>query len=105
MGLIFEQWLMEQALSPSKFAIYKIIYQFIYLLPLFCILVFLLVAGQRERIKSYQPMLKTTAYYILGITAPILIIYPSLLANLWLSIAVLILSFIIGKRKSKWPKS
>ena len=95
-ALIFEQWLTEQTFSPARQLFFQAIYQVVYLLPLSLILLLFLIFGRQQRATSYQDMLKISAKLILVSIGILLVVYPSLIANLSISIVVLLVSIGVG---------
>ena len=95
-GLVLEQWLAEQTLSPVRYHLYHVIYQLIYLLPLAFLLIFTLIYGRHQRMVGYQKMLKIAACLILLSIGTILIVYPQVLSSLWISFVVLLVSICVG---------
>ncbi len=95
-SLVIEQWLLEQSLSPFSRVFYQFYYQVLYLLPLMMILVFFMIFGRKKFFKKHMQKLEISAGLILSSIAIILIFYPALLSNFFISIAVLAISLIAG---------
>ncbi len=89
LALVFAQWLTEQSISPAVRVSYQMIYQLFYVLPLVLLLVCFLVFGRCNWIMRHQQLLKTAAYLILAGIGIILLSFPLLLSNLWVSAIVL----------------
>jgi len=96
LALVFEQWLAEQAVSVSRNALYQLIYQIFYALPLLLLLAFYLLFGQYRRISRFENALKVSATLILLVIGVLLAVYPQFLANLLLSSIVLLGSLFFG---------
>ena len=95
-AMVFEQWWEEHAISPATHVFYLIVYQFFYILPLVIILLFFLIFGRYQRICSFQQRLTFAAYLVLMSIGVILLVYPHLLANVMVSIAVPFASVFVG---------
>jgi glutaredoxin len=93
-ALIFEQWLSEQQLSSISHFFYQLIYQGFYLLPL--TLFWLIYRIRSSRFSHYEHLLKVSSYVVFISIGLLLIVYPPGLANLSISMAVLIGSLLIG---------
>ena len=91
-----EQWLAEQSLSSSKHLAYIFIYQFIYLFPQAVCLVCYLLYKRKKHIVTHRPLFKHAACLILMSIGLILIFYPSGLANIAASIAIIVIAFLGG---------
>lgn len=96
MAFIFNEWLIKKAYSPVTQLIYQLIYQLLYLMPMILLLLLYVSMTEHRRIKPYKFILQWAAYLILSCIGIILLVFPSLLANLWTSIFVLLLSISIG---------
>lgn len=95
-SLVLEQWLTEQAFSPAKRLMYQIIYQIFYLLPLFILLVLYLIFGHYPKKPRYHQALKIAGSFILMAIGFLLVIYPRFLANLILSLVILLTAIMGG---------
>ena len=95
-AFILEQWWVDHPLSPAKHMFYQVIYQVFYVLPLAILLLFFLVFGRHRRLTSFQQALAIAGSLILLSIGLILVVYPQLLANLLLSMAVLPASIFVG---------
>jgi glutaredoxin len=95
-AVILEQWWAEHTISPIKQLFYQLLYQVFYLLPLVILLLFFLVFGRFRRLRTYQQMLINAGILVLVSIGIILLVYPSLLANLVVSNVVLFASIVVG---------
>lgn len=96
LALVFAQWLTEQSISPGTRIVYQMMYQFFYLLPFVALLLFFLIAGRSGWMRRYHQWFKTVAYLILASIGIILLAFPTLLSNLWVSAIVLFGSIGVG---------
>lgn len=96
LSLVFEQWLIEQTSSHLKQAVYLFLYQIFYILPFGLVTGLYFILNRFPWMTRAQVVLKFAAYLILISIGIILLIYPQLLAHLWVSIIVLLGSIIIG---------
>lgn len=83
-GLLFDQWLSEQNLTPIMHGLYQLFYEVVYLsLPLLFLIFHTML--MRPRLS-----LQIAACLNLFIIGGLLIVYPTLLSGFWLSFMVLI---------------
>lgn len=96
MALVFEQWLTEQTISPSRHFFYQCYYLCFYLLPMALILLFYFYAGHHERLSRFRRMLQVASCLILMTMGLLLMVYPILFANLLVSSVILFTSVLLG---------
>jgi glutaredoxin len=96
LSLIFEQWLIKNPVSVSRFFSYVSLYHLIYLIPLVLVLVIYQLLSPRSRIKKYQNALKYAAGILLAAIAFLLIAYPLWLSHRNVSLIVFMSSILIG---------
>ncbi len=95
-SFVFGQWLLNQQLTIGQSFFYQISYQTIYLLCLFLILIlYVFVIRMRFFARLKQQLSITGLLYLMAIGL-ILIVYPLALANLALSLFVIVALFIAG---------
>ena len=104
MALVWNQWLMEQAFSPLLRYVYQMLYQIVYLLPLSLWLLIYLKGIPRYRKASFWQVLTIVSRVILVSIAIILLVFPSGLANAWLSFGVLVGGIIMGCGMRAWHR-
>jgi hypothetical protein len=95
-SLVFRQWLDSQQYSFAKRGIYEIIYQLLYLLPLFVFVLFIIGLRNHKWLNRFQFGLTQAAWCILIIIAAFFIFYPEGLSSLALSFVTLILALLTG---------
>ena len=96
MALVFQQWLTEQTITPTKRIFYEAYYLFFYLLPMALILLFYFCVGRHQRLTKFQRTLQIASCLILMTLGLLLVVYPPLLADLLVSSIVLFVSIVIG---------
>lgn len=95
-ALLFERWIREQSLAPLKQCLYMIAYQVLYLIPYVVLILIWRIVARKQRWVSWQNMFNKAACLILVCIGALLVVYPSLLANLSVSFLVLFASLVIG---------
>jgi glutaredoxin len=88
-GAIFQRWLISQTLTPAAVAFYQATYLLFYLMPFMLLLVIYSLFGVRPR-----NLLLTNGVLILVVIDLLLLVYPSALASIGLSVAVLVFTMI-----------
>ncbi len=96
LGLFFERWLTEQSMSLAKHQFFQLSYQIIYLLPLFLLLLLHCLFSGSNWMVRHQQCFKIAASLILGSIGIILLVFPTWLVYLWVSMVVLFGAIIIG---------
>ncbi len=95
-GLVFQQWLADQAASSSQQLLYQAAYHVVYLLPLFSLLFIYILSSRHHRLARYDRRLKIAAYLILLVTGCLLIFYPQLFSNIAFSFILLVAAVAFG---------
>lgn len=90
-GFVYHAWISQYPLTPVQKSVYRLIYEFIYVLPLVLLLLLHLM------VKKPRPLFKNTALIILFIIGMFLMIYPVGLSLFWLSCVLVFISFILGR--------
>lgn len=93
---IFEQWFEHQAFSSIQAAFIQSCYQLMYLLPLFIVLILYLYLQRSDRFIRYTNRFSSIGLLFLLIIYALLIVYPTALSNLVLSLIVLVMTAILG---------
>lgn len=101
---IFEQWLHKQHISLGQKAWYQMVYQFMYLVPLAIIFKLYLMLSKAKFMSRLSHKLKITGLLFLMAIGLLLIIYPLALANLALSLFMIVALAICGLFLSKFSK-
>jgi glutaredoxin len=96
LALIFEQWLSSQSLTQGKIAVFEIIYQSIYLLPLFLLLLIVSIWRRSSRMMKYENIITRYARLLLIFVALLLIVYPLGLSIFWLSAVLAFASILLA---------
>ena len=108
MALVYEQWFSGQSFSPLAHVMYRLEYQFAYVLPAMLCLALFFFFGRHPRIASHHRLLCVAAYLMLMCIGVALIIYPQVLANMWASYGVFLVAFVAGwfisrrEKKQEW---
>ena len=90
-GTLFQQYLITQTLTTSAFYFYQLTYLMFYLMPLVLLWCIYLVFGVHPR-----KILPVSACLMLAFMGILLLVYPTGLSSLELSVMVLILSILIS---------
>lgn len=93
---IFQQWLYNQHLSNQTVGLYQLAYQIMYLVPLIVTLILYVILMQMKPLIKFKPQLNTMGLLYLMALGLFLIIYPMALANLLLSLFVILCVVIAG---------
>jgi glutaredoxin len=102
---IFEQWLYNQQLTLGQHILYQVAYQSMYLLSLLLVLILYILLIRIEFFARFkQKFLVTGVLYIMAIGL-IMIVYPLALANLALSLFVIVSLFIAGWILDRYTKT
>ena len=101
---IFQQWLYNQHLSNQTVGLYELAYQSMYLVPLAVTLVLYVILMQMKHFIRFKPQLNTMGLLYLMAVGLFLIIYPAALANLLLSLFVILCVFIAGLFLSRFNR-
>lgn len=101
MPVIFEEWLLHQPVSQSRYLMYVVLYNAVYILPL--LLLWGIATGLRKWSfsKPYLPTLTIISGLLLSGVALLLIVYPSVLSNAGFSAVFVIASILIGRLVSR----
>lgn len=95
MALVFEQNLAKTD-NSAQYLLYHLLYQFVYVLPLICFLVFYFLYRQYKPALFQETFLTRSALLNLLVLATLLIIYPYALSNLLLSLCVFMFCLLAG---------
>ncbi len=93
---IFEQWLNNQHITYARAQIYQLLYQVLYISPLILLFIVYVLANKIKRIASKQSRFARIGLLFLLAIALCLIIYPSFLSSLVVSVIGLSVLFIVG---------
>lgn len=93
---IFEQWLYNQKLSHGQENVYQFVYQILYLIPPFMLLILYLGFAKTKRFARWQPVLNRIGLLYIMAIGLCLIVYPIALSNMGLSFAAVILLALSG---------
>ncbi len=93
---VFQQWLNNQRLATGQQISLQIIYQIIYILPLFIMILVYLFLSKFNQFKVFNSLLEHISLVFLIITLGILLIQPKLLSLNLLSYLVFLISLISG---------
>ena len=96
MAFIYDQWITKQAYVSYRRFFCFFIYQALYLLPLILVLVFYFFKGRHRLLRASHNIFNRAAYLILGSIGIILLLFPTLLVSLWVSVMVLSGSILLG---------
>lgn len=83
---IFQQWLNNQPISGVKASFYQVLYQAIYILPLFLTLIVYQLLLKLKRIAAWQPRLHAIGLLFILVISLGLIVYPVVFSSLGLSL-------------------
>ncbi len=95
-SLILDQWMLEQAFTPAKKIYYQSLFQVFYLLPMVLLLGLYLLFEDNNGKPRYQHIMKIAACLTLICIAIIMMVSPALLANITVSVAVPLVSVLMG---------
>ncbi len=95
-SLIFQEWLAAQQFTGVQHIFYSALYQIIYLLPLFLVVIALSVP-KYVWLTKHKDFLQQFSLAALSIIALVQIVYPISFANAWFSFLVIIISLLITK--------
>jgi len=96
MGMVFEQWLVEQTVSSTRQFLYELYYQAFYLLPLVVFLSVYFLMSRYLRLASLHRMLQMAACFIFLMIGVLLVAYSPFMASLAVSMIVLLAALLMG---------
>ena len=93
---MFEQWLLNQHVTPNQIGLYQLAYQIVYVLPLTVMLIVYVLISQTKRFTKIKEILDIMALLLITATALFLVLYPLALSNFILSLATIVPLVIFG---------
>ncbi|WP_425169277.1 hypothetical protein [Legionella sp.] len=94
---IFEQWLNNLPVTKVEAAFYRLLYQFLYVMPLLLILILYLMMLSLKRFAAWQPRLINWGLLFILAIALCFIAYPMLLSYLVVSVFTIIILVICAR--------
>lgn len=102
---IFQQWLYNQHLSNAKIDLYQWIYQCMYLVPIIAAFILYIFLIRLKRLEHFKHKLHYIGLLYIMAVGLILIVYPWVLSNLFLSLVVILCAVIFGLLLNKFNKT
>jgi hypothetical protein len=93
---IFEQWLHNQTVSNLEASAYQLLYQILYVTPLFLTLVIYFALLKLKRFAAWHSRLVTIGLLFILAIAACFIAYPTLLSYLGVSLVTILVLIVCG---------